>query len=217
MQIESIYRLSLQVLCKSGTSSDVYVKCVLDWYNTGDITENDGNVNASGVIDVSRDSAHPNSDGTTDGGNCPGFHVGCTSNLQTYINNGFAAAVTGQRIDDEDIVSFYNTAGQVAANRNFAGPPNPVGIGVNDGLVIDDNHHDVIKNWLDGTFGVDGAAAFGITEEENVGDIIDASGWISIRDKLKNVAKMCNDVLHCDCNKVCQCNHVCTCNCNSNY
>lgn len=197
MLIQSIYTSSLQTFCHSGgpTKEITYVQCILD----------------------------SNSDGTADTGACSGFHTACSTNLQDYCNTGagvtghtgFSTAVSNQRIDDEDIKQFYQTAVYVANNRSFTTPT--ISSTVTGAAIIDDQHHDTLKSWVDGTFGFAGTSAIGTTQTENVGDVIDASGWISIRDKLKNVAKLCNDVSHCDCNEVCSCNDVCTCNCDSNY
>ncbi len=174
---------------------------------------------SGGVVKVSQTvqcvlDAHPK-DSVGDTGNCPGFVVACTSNLQDYCNTGFALATTGQLITDESVQGFYAVARAVANDRHFTTVATPSTI--TDNAIIDNNHHDVLKNWLDGTFGFSGVTVIGSTQTENVGDIIDAAGWTSIRDKLKNMAKLCNDVSHCDCNKVCSCNTVCTCNCDSNY
>lgn len=189
MVIENRYSLSIPVLGTSGgpTMGTTWVTCILD----------------------------SNSNGVGDTGSCSGFHVACSTNLQTYCNTGFATASTGQRIDDEDVQAFYNTAIGVANDRSFTPPVMPSS--VNDNLIIDDNHHDVLKNWLDGTHGFSGTTILGTIPARNVGDVIDASAWGSIREKLKNMAKLCNDVSHCDCNTVCSCNTVCTCNCQSNY
>jgi len=147
--------------------------------------------------------------GSGDGGNCSGFHVACSSNLQAYCNEQFGTAVRGERIDDEDISAFYTAANTVANNRSFTSVSRPTN--VDDNNIIDDNDYDVLKNW------VDARSDFGNAETEDVGNSIDASGWISLRDRLKNIAKMCNQVFHADCPSVCSCNTVCTCNCNSNY
>lgn len=189
MFIHNIYRCNIPTFGISGgvETEIVWVQCVLD----------------------------SDSNGVADTGACSSFEIACSTNLQTFCNDGFATAVTGQRIDDEDVQAFYSTAITVANDRQYTTPIIPNN--VTDGNIIDDNDYDVLKNWLDGTFGFNGITVAGSTQVEDAGTIIDASGWISIRDKLKNMAKLCNDISHCDCNEVCACNTNCTCNCNSNY
>ena len=200
MLIQNIFRASLLVFAKSGgpTTKVVNVQCILDSTSLGNVwdatnnsrvTEVDTGANDGDINDIVVSNNSTSQDGVGDTGSCSGFNISCSTNLQTYCNTGFATAIVGQRINDEDIQAFYNTARGVAGNRSFSLPTKAEDIGVTDGARIDDAHHDNLKNWLDGTFGHDNVPALGTIIAQNAGDRIDASDWINLRDKLKNVAE----------------------------
>jgi len=143
-------------------------------------------------------------------GACPSFRDTCTGNLSSSIYDSFSAAGTSKIIDNEDLDGFYNIANTVANDRKFTTIAEPTNIDNNN--IIDNDDYETLRDWVNSVVYTPGTA-----EYKADGDEIDSAGWMSIRDKLIQVAAMCNTVNQCSCNSVCSCDQVCSCNCDSNY
>jgi len=141
---------------------------------------------------------------------CPDYKEMCPGNMFGTLDSYFADATAGEIIDDTDVSSFYRGATAVARDRKLTLPS--TSSNVSNGNLVNNGDYNMLSNWANTVI-----STLGRTESETTGTEIDASGWISIRDKLKYVAEMCNDNLHCTCENVCSCNQVCTCNCDSHY
>ena len=87
----------------------------------------------------------------------------------------------------------------------------------NTGDLIKANVYNIYKNTFDNLLTNIDHMSINALPARFTADEIKAYDWGLIKNNLYTIARSCNSVDSCACDKVCTCNKVCACNCNSNY
>lgn len=190
-----------------GTTTTTYEDCV---FNT--VNFSNGNPAYTTRCDAANTVNPPPGTNSDQSSTCPDYMASCSSNYVTVIENAFSPMSPNNLvIDDEHFKNLYNVAKSIADNRNF-NDPSTTPSNINVGNIVDNDDYNKLKLWADSIVG----ANTNITYRSR-GDLIDNSSLLTMKNKYKEIASLCNTNGYISDPGLCTCNTICTCNCVTNY
>ena len=162
--------------------------------------------------DANTASNNPPSANTDIASTCPSYRNTCNSNYSSALERIFGhTSPNNELIDDKHFKDIYNIIHSIAHERNISDIASISSL-VAQGKIVDHDHYNTLKLWADTVVATTGSVRY-----RSRGDLIDNESMITLKNKLKAIARLCNQNDYNACPSVCNCNSVCTCNCHSNY
>jgi len=162
--------------------------------------------------DGNTSSNNPPNSNTDVASTCPSYRDTCSSNYASALETVFGhTSPNNELIDDKHFKDMYDIIHSIASERNIS-DIEAISSLVAPGKLVDHDHYNTMKWWADNVVATTGSVTY-----RSRGNLIDNASMTTLKNKLKAVARLCNQNDHNSCPSVCKCNTVCTCNCNANY